>query len=64
MVEVPEDTPVTMPLPVPTVATPVVLLDHTPPPAVLLNVIVDPTQTADDPVIGAGTGLTVTTKVT
>jgi hypothetical protein len=63
MVEVPDDTPYTIPELVPTVATLVVLLLHMPPPVVLLSVVLLPTHTVDEPVIAAGSGLTVTTSV-
>ena len=50
----------TAPVPDATVASPVLLLVHVPPPDVLLSVVVTPTQTVDAPVIAAGNGLTVT----
>lgn len=55
--------PVTTPDDKPIVATAVVLLLHVPPP-VLLNVIAEATHTADAPVIGDGSGSTVTVRVT
>ena len=48
----------------PTVATVVVLLLHEPPLVMLLSVVVPPTHKDGTPVIAAGSGLTVTTKVT
>jgi len=62
---VPAATPDTIPVE-PTVATDVLLLLHVPPVAVSARVIVDPTQTLDDPVIAGtvGNGLTVTAAVT
>ena len=53
-------TPVTIPDEVPTVANPGRLLDHVPPVFISANVIVDPTQTVDGPVMGAGVLSTVT----
>ena len=65
MVDVPADTPVTTPVVALMLATPVLLLLHTPPDELLLNVVVLPTQTLDMPEIGPNTGLayTVTTCV-
>lgn len=51
-------TPVTTPPD--TVATDVAELLHAPPPVVLLNVIVEPTQADEGPVIDAGPATTVT----
>ena len=62
--DVPDDTPYTIPEPVPTVATVVVLLLHEPPLVMLLSDVVPPTHRDGEPVIDAGSGLTVTTKVT
>ena len=64
MVAVPADMPVTTPV-LPIVATPELLLLHTPPALALLNVIVDASQTVVVPVIvpAFGNGLTVTTAV-
>jgi hypothetical protein len=61
MVGVPPATPVTTLL-VPMVASAVLLLLHTPPVVVSLNVVVRPTHTVAIPVIGAGSGLTVSTR--
>jgi hypothetical protein len=57
----PAATPVTTPVPVPTVAAAVLLLIQVPPAVASLSLIVDPAQTADGPVMGAATtpGLTV-----
>jgi hypothetical protein len=60
IIEVPADTPVTMPV-VPTVATDVLLLLHVPPPEPT-SVVVAPTHTELVPVI-PGSGFTVTTAV-
>ena len=62
MVAVPAATPFTTPV-VPMVATPVLLLLHTPPAVVLLKVVVDPWHTDATPVIAAGNGFTVTVTV-
>ena len=64
MVAVPAVTPVTIP-DVPIVATAVLLLLHTPPVVVLLNVVVEVAQTIAVPVIvpATGSGLTVTFTV-
>ena len=61
---VPELTPLTMPV-LPTVATDVAVLLHTPLPAASLNVVVDPAHTFRVPVIAPATGneLTVTIAV-
>ena len=56
----PDNTPVTTPVPLTTVATVVVLLDHVPPVVPSVKVIVDPAQNADDAEIVAGNGFTVT----
>ena len=58
MVDVPPETPVTTPEPVPTVATLVVLLLHVPPPA-SVNEVVCPPQSVGEPVIAAGEAFTV-----
>jgi hypothetical protein len=52
-------TPVTTPLPEPTVAYALPLLAHVPPDAALLKVVVPPTHTVVVPVIAGGNGLTV-----
>ena len=64
MVAVPADTPVTMPV-LPTVATVVAVLLHTPPVVASLNPVVAPAQTIAVPVIvpADGKGLTVTTLI-
>jgi hypothetical protein len=59
---VPRATPVTIPVP-PTVATEVLLLTHVPLPE-LESGVVDPTHTAEDPLMAVGSGNTVTTVVT
>jgi hypothetical protein len=63
MVVVPADTPPTTPLPIPTVATVVVLLVHVPPNVASLSVTVELTHSEGDPVIAAGLALTVSTRV-
>lgn len=57
---VPADTPVTIPVPEPTVAIAVFTLLHVPPVVVVLNVAVAPTHITVVPLIDAGSGLTVT----
>jgi hypothetical protein len=57
------NTPVTTPVPEPTVAIAVLLLAHDPPDVELLNVVVEPTQTEWVPVFAEGTGITVTSVV-
>lgn len=57
---VPGDTPVTMPLPAPTVATELVPLVHVPLEDASESAIVDVTQVSVDPVIGDAIGNTVT----
>jgi hypothetical protein len=59
MSAVPAATPITTPVPEPTVATPVLPLLQVPPLALLLNVVVLPMHTDAVPVIVAGTGFTV-----
>ena len=63
IVGLPAATPVTMPLPVPTVAKPVLLLLHVPPVVPSLSVVVWLTQTDMVPVMPAGSGLTVSADV-
>jgi hypothetical protein len=63
MLAVPPDAPVTIPEPLPTVATAGFVLLHVPPVTVLLKVISNPWQTADGPVIAGGEGYTVTVVV-
>ena len=60
--EVPNDTPVTIPV-VPVVKACVLLLLHVPPPGVELSVVVKPTQIESMPCMAVGFGLTVTTAV-
>ena len=55
--------PVTIPV-VEIVPTIRLVLLHTPPPTVLVNVVVDPWHTVSVPLIADGTGLTVTVVVT
>ena len=62
IVDVPDDTPVTMPV-VPIVAIVVVLLAHVPLPVASLKVVVEPAHTLAVPAIADGTGLTVTILV-
>jgi hypothetical protein len=59
MVADPAATPVTIPVPAPTVALAVLLLLQAPPALILLNVMVEATQTLFAPLIGAS-GFTVT----
>jgi len=59
MVTTPSVMPVTVPVEDPIVATPVLLLLHTPPLVELVNVVVKPTHTLVVPPIAAGFGLTV-----
>ena len=59
IVEEPEETPLTTPVPDTTVATELVELLHVPLPVASLKVVVEPTQTVVLPVILAGKGLTV-----
>jgi hypothetical protein len=58
--ETPPDTPVTTPVPDPTVATDVVPLVHVPPMDMSVKVVVEPAQIVDSPVTALGTALTVT----
>jgi hypothetical protein len=60
IVAVPPATPVTTPVPVPTIATAVLLLLHVPPPDASLSVVVKPGQTTVVPVIGETVAFTVT----
>jgi hypothetical protein len=59
MVVIPTLTAVTNPLPEPIVATPVLLLLHIEPLELLDNVVVEPTQIDDEPVMADGKALTV-----
>jgi hypothetical protein len=54
MIAVPEPTPVTMPVELPTDATDGLLLLHIPPAGALANVMVEPIQTEEGPEIGIG----------
>lgn len=60
MIAVPALTPLTMPVPEPTVAIAVLLLLHAPPVIVSLSVVVAPTHAVADPVIVGGNAFTVT----
>jgi len=60
---VPADTPVTIPVVDPTVATPILPLLHTPPPDTLLSVVVLPEHSVIVPVIDEGVLITLTTRV-
>jgi hypothetical protein len=60
IVQVPAETPVTIPVDEPTVALAVLLLIHEPPPVVLANVVDDPAHIVAVPVIAATELLTVT----
>ena len=62
MVVVPPLIPVTIPVE-PTVATLVMVLSHVPPALMSESEVVEPAQRTAVPVIGAGSGLTVTTIV-
>ena len=64
MTAVPALTPKTTPVPDPTVATPVLALTHVPPAGVELSVVVVPTHTLGEPVMGEPVVLTVTSSVT
>jgi hypothetical protein len=61
MVAVPPKTPLTMPVAEPTLAIPVLLLDHTPPAVGWLNVLVVPWHIVVIPVIPDDEELTVIT---
>jgi len=61
--DVPADTPVTNPAPVPTVATVVVPLDHVPPVVPSVSVVVEPAHKGDDADMATGVVLTVTMVV-
>ena len=63
MVTVPADTPVTTPVPEPTVALLVLLLLQVPPVVASVNAVVKPAHTLVVPVIEAGNGFTVTVIV-
>ena len=63
MVEVPADTPDTVPVDEPTVATAVVLLYQLPPDELLLSVVAVPMHTFRPPVMLAGSGFTITVLV-
>ena len=63
MVAEPEDTPVTIPVPAPTVALVVLLLLQTPPGAASDNVIVEPAHTAEGPEIVPALTLAITVMV-
>ena len=58
----PAETPVTVPLELPTITRPLALL-HVPPAGVEFNVVVDKTQTDITPPIAVGLAFTVTTYV-
>jgi hypothetical protein len=64
IVDVPNATPVTIPVVKPTVATAVLLLVQVPPGTASLNVVEEDTPVTPIPVIGAGIGITVTAVVT
>ena len=59
----PDNTPVTTPVPLTTVATVVVPLDQVPPVTKSVKVMVKPEHTGTDPDIADGIELTVTTAV-
>lgn len=60
IVVTPVDTPVTIPLPDPIVATPVLLLDHVPPGEPSVSVKGNPVHAIGEPEMASGSGLTVT----
>jgi hypothetical protein len=62
IVGVPKVTPVTIPVEEPTIMSPPVVL-QTPPGAISLNREGSPIHTTDGPMIGPGTGLTVTVSL-
>ena len=64
MVAVPTETPVTIPVIGCTLATPGVLLVHTPLGVALVYGVVVPMHTLAEPLIAAGSGFTVTVVVT
>ena len=59
----PDETPVTTPVLLTTVATPVLPLDHVPPVVPSVKVIVEPAQNAVEVEIAAGVAFTVTIAV-
>ena len=59
MLATPADTPQTMPVVLPAVATAVLLLAHVPPVVALVRVTQLPTHIVNVPVMAAGMGLTV-----
>ena len=63
IIDVPDKTPVTTPVLLPTVATVVVPLDQVPPVVPSVNVMVEPAQNAVEVEIVPGTELAVTTVV-
>ena len=63
MTAVPADAPVTTP-DEETVATPVLLLAHVPPPVASLSSVLKPWQAEAVPVIGDGNAVTVSVRVT
>ena len=63
MMDDPEETPLTIPEAVPTVATPVLLLSHVPPAGEPVSVVVAPAQTLAVPEIPVGRALTVNMNV-
>lgn len=63
IVGVPAAIPVTAPVPLPTAASPALLLDHDPPEGVEFKVVVKPTHTLNVPVNAVGVVFTVTTAV-
>jgi hypothetical protein len=60
MIDVPPDTPVTTPVPLTTVATVVVPLDHVPPVVPSVKVIVEPAQNDVEVEMATGNPFTVT----
>lgn len=65
IVTLPAATPLTTPVPAPTVATDVLLLVHVPPGVVFVKVVAEPAHTVEEPgVIADGRAATVTVLVT
>jgi len=63
IIDVPDDTPVTFPVPLTTVATVVLPLAQVPPVVPSVKVVEDPAQNGDDAEIATGVVFTVTTVV-
>src|SRR5947209_4732202 len=63
MTELPAATPLSMPVPDPMVAVPVLTLVHVPPEVASVSVVIPPTHATGVPVIAAGTALIVSVAV-